>query len=89
MALTLLLEVIDVEIRDNEISLLLDPVLVPLLDPAGEHDHYLLFGYVQKEKFSRNCKQGTSITLSQHISHEVCVRSFLLVVLFDDVIGLI
>lgn len=45
MALTLLLEVIDVEIRDNEISLLLDPVLVPLLDPAGEHDHYLLFGY--------------------------------------------
>ena len=45
MALTLLLEVIDVEIGDNKISLLLDPVLVPLLDPAGEHDHNFLLGY--------------------------------------------
>ena len=82
MALTLLLEVIDVEIRDNEISLLLDPVLVPLLDPAGEHDHYLLLSYAQKEKFNQNQKHWTSITLSQHISYEVCVRSFVLVVLF-------
>ena len=45
MTLTLLLEVIDVKIRDNEISLLFDPVLVPFLDSAGEHDHYLLLGY--------------------------------------------
>lgn len=73
VALTLLLEVIHVEIRDNEISLLFDPVLVPLLDPAGEHDHDLLLSYAQKEKFSRNRKQWTSITLSQHISYEVCV----------------
>ena len=73
MALTLLLEVIHVEIRDNEISLLFDPVLVPLLDPAGEHDHDLLLSYAQKEKFSRNRKPWTSITLSQHISYEVCV----------------
>lgn len=44
MVLTLLLEVVDVEIGDDEVSLLLDQVLVPFLDAAGEHDHDFLLG---------------------------------------------
>ena len=45
--LTLLLEIVDVEICDNKVTVLLHCVLVPLLELAGEHDDDLLLSCIK------------------------------------------
>ena len=43
--LTLLLEIVKVEVGYDEVAVLLDGVLVPLLEAAGEHHDDFLLGW--------------------------------------------